>query len=336
MNCHQSSLPTPLLPLLPQLDAARQALHNRLLRRRQPWQGQVAGERLEVSVSGQPAALQAALVLPARLGAAALQLHLDGPLLERLLSGLDLQRDFHGLPQPLQSLLLEQALIPWLEPLEQVLGEPLTLDAEPQPWDFMLTLQLSVAGAPAGVLGLGLGTAAGEALAALLERHLQPARHALPTLQLGLALQRGWQTLSLAELRSLQPGDVLMLDCPADADGLLVLGNGHRQARFKRQQSGLELLEAWQPINPTMENAMGQDADDAQLDDVPLTVVCQIGSLELPLGQLRELGEGSVLALPDGDAQRVELMVNGRCVGRGELVAIGEGLGVRLTRFASL
>ena len=162
------------------------------------------------------------------------------------------------------------------------------------------------------------------------------ARHPLPALQLGLHLQRGWQTLSLGELRSLRPGDVLMLDCPAAADGLLVLAGGHRQARFKRQQSGLQLLEALQPINPTMENAMGQDADDGQLDDVPLTVVCQIGSLELPLGQLRELGEGSVLALPDADVQQVELLVNGRCVGRGELVAIGDGLGVRLTRFASL
>lgn len=81
---------------------------------------------------------------------------------------------------------------------------------------------------------------------------------------------------------------------------------------------------------------MGQEADEAQLDDVPLTVVCQVGSLELPLGQLRELGEGSVLALPDSQADAVQLMVNGRCVGRGELVAIGEGLGVRLTRFAGL
>ncbi|UCJ17172.1 type III secretion system cytoplasmic ring protein SctQ [Pseudomonas sp. MM211] len=336
MNCHQSSLPAPLLPLLPQLDVARQALHNRLLRLRQPWQGQVAGERLEVSVSGQPSAMDAAIVLPARLGAATLQLHLDAPLLAHLLAPLDLQRDVHSLPQPLQSVLLEQALLPWIAPLEQELGEALTLDAEPQPWDFMLSLQLSIAGARLGVLGLGLSAAVGEAVASLLERHLQPARHALPALQLGLALQRGWQTLSLAELRSLQPGDVLMLDCPAGADGLLVLANGHRQARFKRQQSGLELLEALQPINPNTENAMGQDADDAQLDDVPLTVICQIGSLELPLGQLRELGEGSVLALPHGDAQRVELMVNGRCVGRGELVAIGEGLGVRLTRFASL
>ncbi|MCW2290383.1 type III secretion protein Q [Pseudomonas sp. BIGb0408] len=336
MNCHQSSLPAPLLPSLPQLDVARQALHNRLLRRRQPWQGHVAGERLEVAVNGQPAALDAAIVLPARLGDAALQVHLDAPLLAHLLAPLDLQRDFHSLPQPLQSVLLEHALLPWIEALEQELGETLTLDAEAQPWDFMLTLQLSIAGARGGVLGLGLSAAVGEAVAGLLDRHLQPARHALPGLQLGLALQRGWQTLSLAELRSLQPGDVLMLDCPPGADGLLVIANGHRQARFKRQQSGLELLEALQPINPNTENAMGQDADDAQLDDVPLTVICQIGSLELPLGQLRELGEGSVLALPDGDAQRVELMVNGRCVGRGELVAIGDGLGVRLTRFASL
>lgn len=336
MNCLQSSLPAPLLPSLPQLDVAQQVVHNRLLRRRQPWQGQVNGQPLHVSIiSGQPQE-QPALVLPARLGSAALQLHVNAPLLERLLAPLDLQRDFHSLPPLLQSVLLEQALLPWIDPLEQALGEALSLDAEPQAWDFMLALQLSVAGEALGVLGLGLGGAACETVAGLLERHLQPARHPLPALHLNAALQRGWQSLSLAELRGLQPGDVLMLDCPPDADGLLVLAGGHRQARFKRQQSRLELLEAMQPINLNTENAMGQDADDAQLDDVPLTVICQIGSLEMPLRQLRELGEGSVLTLPDGDAQRVELMVNGRCVGRGELVAIGDGLGVRLTRFASL
>ncbi|WP_165495940.1 type III secretion system cytoplasmic ring protein SctQ [Phytopseudomonas daroniae] len=336
MNCLQSSLPAPLLPSLPQLDVARQALHNRLLRRRQAWQGQVNGERFEVSIISQLPETDAAIVLPARLGPAAMQLHLDAPLLERLLAPLDLQRDFHSLPQPLQSVLLEQALLPWIEPLEQELGEALSLGADAQPWDFMLTLQLSEQGTRLGVLGLGLSAVAGETVARLLERHLQPARHPLPALHLGLSLQRGWQSLSLAELRSLQPGDVLMLDCPPGADGLLVLADGRRQARFKRQQSRLELLEALQPINPNTENPMGHDADDAQLDDVPLTVICQIGSLEMPLGQLRELGEGSVLALPEGDSQRVELMVNGRCVGRGELVAIGDGLGVRLTRFASL
>lgn len=333
MNCRQS-LPVPLLPLLPSLDVARQALLNRLLCRRQPWQGQIAGVQLEVAIGGPP--LQdAAYVMPGRLGTAALHLHLGAVLLERLLASLALQRDFQGLPPALQSVLLEKALLPWIEPLEAALGQPLSLDADSQPGDLMLNLQLNADGAPLGTLTLELGHAAAQGVAALLERCLPVARHPLPTLQLGLHLQRGWQTLSLGELRSLRPGDVLMLDCPAAADGLLVLA-GHRQARFKRQQSGLQLLEALQPINPTMENAMGQDADDGQLDDVPLTVVCQIGSLELPLGQLRELGEGSVLALPDADVQQVELLVNGRCVGRGELVAIGDGLGVRLTRFASL
>ncbi|MDD1510194.1 type III secretion system cytoplasmic ring protein SctQ [Pseudomonas sp. CNPSo 3701] len=325
----------PLLPLLPQLDVAEQALRNRLLRRRKPWRGQAAGVQLEIAFGGQHSE-NAAWVVPARLGMHSLQLHLNAALFERLLGTMALQRDFAGLPAVLQSVLLEQALLPWIEPLEAALGQPLSLDAEPCHGEVDLNLQLSADGAPLGTLTLQLSRAAAQSIADLLERHVPPARQALPTLPLSLTLLRGCQTLSLAELCSLQPGDVLMLDCPADADGLLLLAGGHRQARFKRQKSGLQLLEALQPTNPTMENAMGQDADDAQLDDVPLTVVCQIGSLEMPLGELRELGEGSVLALPHADAQRVELMINGRCVGRGELVAIGDGLGVRLTRFASL
>jgi type III secretion protein Q len=72
------------------------------------------------------------------------------------------------------------------------------------------------------------------------------------------------------------------------------------------------------------------------LGDVPLTVVCQVGSVQLTLADLQQLAEGSVLPLPEGGSDCVELLVNGRSVGRGELVKIGDGLGVRLTRIAAL
>ena len=331
MNCLQSALPVALHSRLPQVDAATLTLQNRLLRRRQLWQGKT----LQVSVDARTS-MAPACSLPARLGSAAMLMELDAELLAQLLAASDLQRDFQALPDPLQSLLLEQALLPWIEPLEQLLGQPLSLDATPQACPLSLFLQLQRGDQKLGVMRLWLSPLAAEQVAGLLEQHLRPAGDAMAELPLRLTLQRGWQQLSLAELRSLQPGDMLMLDCPANADGVLVLADGAGQARCKRSAKGLQLLETFRTINRTTENPMGQEADEAQLDDVPLTVVCQVGSLELPLGQLRELGEGSVLALPDSQADAVQLMVNGRCVGRGELVAIGEGLGVRLTRFAGL
>jgi len=63
--------------------------------------------------------------------------------------------------------------------------------------------------------------------------------------------------------------------------------------------------------------------------------VCQGGSLELTLAQLRELGAGSLLQLNTPTVDGVDLMVNGRRVGQGQLVKIGDGLGVRLLSFAT-
>ena len=73
---------------------------------------------------------------------------------------------------------------------------------------------------------------------------------------------------------------------------------------------------------------------DSTLDALPLTLVCQVGSVEMSLAQLRELGAGSVVQLDAQQDDRVDLMVNGRRVGQGQLVKIGDGLGVRLLSFA--
>ena len=80
---------------------------------------------------------------------------------------------------------------------------------------------------------------------------------------------------------------------------------------------------------------MSNDADlDASLDELPLTLICQLGSVELTLAQLREMAPGSVLPFTGQAHDEVDLMVNGRRVGRGELVTIGAGLGVRLLGFS--
>lgn len=74
---------------------------------------------------------------------------------------------------------------------------------------------------------------------------------------------------------------------------------------------------------------------DVSLDALPLKLVCQVGSVELTLEQLREMAPGTLLPLASSTRDEVDLMVNGRRVGRGELVRIGDGLGVRLLGFNS-
>ncbi|TBU91578.1 type III secretion system cytoplasmic ring protein SctQ [Phytopseudomonas dryadis] len=339
MTCHATLAPAAVPPCtalqLPRVDPEHIDLHNRLLRRRQAWQGRLGEQALRLELVTPAADADGEFELPLLLGEAAASVRLEPALLQRLLAPLALQRPFASLPALLQGVLLEQALLPLLEPLEAELGNQLTLVARGQPCALRIGLRLTLDEQPLGSLTLALSTAAAERVAELLERHLPEAAHGLPALRLPVRLEAGRQHLSLAELRSLNPGDVVMLDTPPAADARLSLAE-RWQARVRREDDGLRLLDALKPINPTRENAMRPDADEGQLDDVPLQVVCQLGSLELSLAQLRGLGEGSVLPLPEQDGEVVELVVNGRCVGRGELVAIGSGLGVRLTRFASL
>lgn len=69
-----------------------------------------------------------------------------------------------------------------------------------------------------------------------------------------------------------------------------------------------------------------------QVDDLPVELVFEIGRCELPLSEIRKLGEGSVLPAAASTTNAVNILANGRLVGSGELVKIGAGLGVRVVR----
>lgn len=68
----------------------------------------------------------------------------------------------------------------------------------------------------------------------------------------------------------------------------------------------------------------------ADPDDLPVTLTFEVGRLHLPLRALRSLAAGSVLDLGCSLAEPVEIAAHGCRIGRGELVEIEGGLGVRI------
>ncbi|TIT71772.1 MAG: hypothetical protein E5W57_30945, partial [Mesorhizobium sp.] len=52
----------------------------------------------------------------------------------------------------------------------------------------------------------------------------------------------------------------------------------------------------------------------------------------MPLGEVRQLAPGAIVPLADVAEATVDILGNGRRVGRGEIVRIGESLGVRIVR----
>lgn len=340
MTCVQNPLWTPFATELSEYDPQWLTLHNRLHRQWQPWTGQCAGLTLSVQWAGASPPAEASVAVLMALGDAPLKLHVPVDAFERLglaeLAAMDVNR----LPG---AMLLELALLSLIEPLEQLAGVPLRVvgkaaEADAQPWAVDLVMQVQLAqGAPLNI-GLQLSPAAATRLADLLEQQATAQAHELRVLRLPLTVHAGEAELSVAELHSLNPGDVVMLDHWPDGHAQLVM-KGRLQARAQLNGYTLTLLEQPMALTFLKEHSMTETAAsqniDATLDELPLTLVCQVGSVELSLAQLRELGAGSLLQLTPQLHDGVDLMVNGRRVGQGQLVKIGDGLGVRLLSFAT-
>ena len=67
-----------------------------------------------------------------------------------------------------------------------------------------------------------------------------------------------------------------------------------------------------------------------KLETIPLTLSVEIARLQISVEQLSRLAPGNLLDLNVTPENGVDLVVNGYCVGKGELLKLGETLGVRI------
>ncbi len=74
--------------------------------------------------------------------------------------------------------------------------------------------------------------------------------------------------------------------------------------------------------------------DPKLIDTVNVTLEAYLGQARITVAELTGLKEGSVLTLDAMLSQAIELRLNGLPVGRGELVAVGDKFGVRLTEIS--
>lgn len=65
--------------------------------------------------------------------------------------------------------------------------------------------------------------------------------------------------------------------------------------------------------------------------DVPVQVSAVLGRAQLPVNQLLKLGRGAVVELDRKVGEPVEIFVNNRLVARGEIIIVGERLGITMT-----
>lgn len=271
------------------------------------------------------------------------ELILPEKLLGYILAAADPGLRFAALAEKLQPLVVEYALRDALEALEAA-------------WDSRLAVLAVSPGRPAatppGMVSLPCLTELRGAdplwCAVRLEAerlprlagHFRSIAEAAPRIDMPLPLRLRWASVELtrAELRSLAPGDIVLVDasCPQPGLALAVIGE-HLVApvelsrmgyRFGSQpQRGSASSFGWGLDRPPL-----GPAEDAAPGALPMRIFFEYGRMEIDRSAAAELRGGTLLPLVRPLEEGLDIVAGGVRIGRGEPVTIGTAVGVRVTR----
>src|SRR4051812_15054644 len=77
--------------------------------------------------------------------------------------------------------------------------------------------------------------------------------------------------------------------------------------------------------------AAGKDVNLDVILDVPVTLSMEVGRTRIPIRNLLQLNQGSVIELDRAAGEPLDVFVNGTLVAHGEVVVVNEKFGIRLT-----
>ena len=97
-------------------------------------------------------------------------------------------------------------------------------------------------------------------------------------------------------------------------------------------------LAMWGDLAPSPAPVASTGAGDANLDlilDVQVTLSLEVGRARIPIRNLLQLNQGSVVELERVAGEPLDVYVNGTLVAQGEVVVVNDRFGVRLTEVVS-
>ncbi len=267
------------------------------------------------------------------------------PLVQRLLALADVRLRPDELDAELAAMVIETVLAERIEELERHLGaEVAFLNLERSASrNNMASLPLQVRVAEGGAYpGMLFGSAA---LLSIFARHWErqpPLIVEYDALTFTLACRVAFTDLSLSALRALGVGDAMLFDRVAVPGGAaVVLGEALHATAIFDEEGYLSLSDGFLA---TEHYALGEflmtDGDDedrpvqaimdSAIDDLPVRLVFEVGRKEVTVQELRDLGVGAPVPLDRPASSAVQIFANGRRIGAGEMVMIGDQLGVRI------
>jgi flagellar motor switch protein FliN/FliY len=180
--------------------------------------------------------------------------------------------------------------------------------------------------------------------------------HLYAELMVDVSLSAGESTLSQKDWLKIQEGDFVLLDhCsyyPKLKKGTFQLSVDNTplfQAKVK--EDAIKLLDYAhyfeekpmddenfeKPYNESMEEeaVSVEEAPESPMlspKKIPVSLTIEVARLKMNLDKLLKLKPGNVLELGVQPEKGVSLVANGKCVGKGELLQIGDVIGVKITK----
>ncbi|OWJ61405.1 type III secretion system cytoplasmic ring protein SctQ [Inquilinus limosus] len=332
----------------PALSRAQAADANAVARRCAPVTVRIGGLEIEAPLAIVPtlAAPEAdGVAIALRLGRGRLALQVPALLVEQALA------EAAGLPvaelEPeLAGLLLEAVAAELLPALEAAAGAPIAIESVGAAVPAFAPAFHGTIAIRHGFAETALHLAADEAARPALRRLIEaaPAQPApCAGLPVPLAIRIGAVRLALAELRGIEAGDVVFPDVACRAgEALVVYGEGRGEAWAHLAKHDRGAVTVTGPRRPlALQDGGGwmaeSDSDAAappaeRLGELPVTLVFELGRSELPLAAVQGLAPGAVIPLGRDPGEAVDIVANGRRIGRGEIVRVEDELGVRVVR----
>lgn len=167
---------------------------------------------------------------------------------------------------------------------------------------------------------------------------LDPTVSQLP---LNVSIQIAESEILLDEWQRIESGDVIILDrCSYDLKAkqgtAMIMLEQQALFRGKFKEGGLQLLEFPREelgVNMELDQEKSEEhteQSELNIGRVPVTLTVEVARLKMTVEEISNLSVGSILQLPVAVEDGITLLINGQKMGRGELISVGEALGVRI------
>lgn len=287
-------------------------------------------------------------------GAARLDVRAPWQLVQALVDARGIEQDCDILPAAILSLVAENLLSSVAKPLEHALGGTCYIwpDAHQEDADAHLCMFVVMGGQSHSI---AIETDADTA--AKLVKLFPPASPLPPlavpgAMAMAVTLCAPSIAMSAYDLAQFGAGDVMLPDAgwPIFQTGTVVCdGQPLAEVAFRSDACAPTVSRLISPTHVPRSNDMtatdttprapstlpnprqGEASAHAALESVSVTVSVELDRSEMPLGDLRQLTVGTVLPFDSALGEHVTLLANGAPFAKGELVRIGERMGVRLS-----